>query len=67
MRIKGKIKDNSRKSGDAAAKKERKRIEAIARNELYQTLSFEEKLSRNSDKVRSKLMNGGRNENERRI
>ncbi len=46
---------NNRKSGKAAAKKERKRDEAEARNERYQMLSVEEKFKRNSTKVINKI------------
>jgi len=51
----GKIKDNSRKSGAAAMNKERKRREAEERNAEYQALPLEEKMARNSTKVRNKL------------
>ena len=56
MRKNGQIKDNSRKSGDAFRKKLRKRKEAEERNSKYQKLSIEEKLSRNSIKVKNKLI-----------
>lgn len=36
-------------------RKDRKRAEAIARNAAYQALSLEEKMARNSTKVRKKL------------
>jgi len=44
------------KKGIAKAKKEKKRLEAIARNEKYAKLSLKEKLARNSTKVKTKLM-----------
>jgi hypothetical protein len=53
---KNKIKDNSRKTGWAAEKKAAKRKEAEARNAKYQALSLDEKLARNSTKVKNKLL-----------
>lgn len=53
--LRGKIKDNSRKTGWAAARKERKRKEAEERNAKYQLLSIKEKRARNSTRVNKKL------------
>ena len=50
------------KSGAAAAKKERKRDEAEARNEAYQKLPLNQKLARNSAKVRDKIATEPRGE-----
>lgn len=58
----GKTKDNSRKSGAAAMRKERLRREAEERNAAYQALSFEEKMERNSTKVQKKLQKEKANE-----
>ena len=49
-------KDNSRKSGAQARMREQKRAEAIERNTAYQALTLDEKLARNSTRVREKLL-----------
>lgn len=51
----GTIKDNSRKTGWAAMRKENRRLEAEKRNAKYQALTLDEKISRNSKKVITKL------------
>ena len=54
----GKKKDNSRKTGWLEDRRKQRRLEAIERNKSYQALSLEEKLARNSTKVRNKLLQG---------
>ena len=49
------VKDNSRKKGVAQTRKEQRRKDAEERQLHYQSLSLEEKLKRNSVKVRAKL------------
>ncbi len=44
--LKASKKQNNRKSGAAQANKERKRKEALARQEVYDKLSFEDKVKR---------------------
>ena len=58
-----KRKDNSRKTGYAADRKARIRAEAEERNAAYQALSLEEKMARNSTKVRAKLEKQAQEEN----
>lgn len=54
--VRGKIKDNSRKTGWAADRKAKRREEAEERNARYKALSFDEKMARNSIKVQKKLL-----------
>lgn len=54
MALKAGIKTNHKK-GIAAARKAEKRKEAEERNAAYQALPLEEKIARNSTKVRAKL------------
>ena len=54
----GRIKDNTKKSGDALEHKQTKRSEAIERNKRYQALSLDDKIKRNSTKVINKLNKG---------
>jgi hypothetical protein len=56
----GKNKANSRKTAATAKHKANKRQEAEARNAKYQALSLEEKLARNSTRVRTKLQGVGK-------
>jgi hypothetical protein len=50
----GKVKFNHKK-GIADQSRQRKRSEAESRNKAYQALTLEQKLARNSTKVRHKL------------
>lgn len=53
--LKPRGKKTNHKKGIAKAKKEQKKQEALARNEKYQKLNLNEKITRNSVRVKRKL------------